>query len=137
MQGSVSVPVATVSHRDDHCEGNADDNLDTLKFFHLDPSNHLIVQRVVLAPPVIQSQSGSQGENSGTALTSFNPFKASHEHAALPDNRGESCRLTLENPLDIGELKPSQRLKGLRIFFSRDRIRGAAWSDSELYVGDP
>jgi hypothetical protein len=94
------------------------------------------VQRVVLVPAVIQSQSESQGDSSGKALASFNPFKAHQEHTAFPDNRGEACRLTLEDSLDIGELKPSQGLKGLRLFFTRDRIRGAAWSDSELYVGD-
>jgi hypothetical protein len=136
VQESVCVLVGTVSHQADHCGVNADDNLDTPKFFHLDPSNHLIVQRVVLVPTVIQSQSESQGDSSGMARASLNPFKASQEHNAFPGNRGEACRLTLEDSLDIGELKPSQRLKGLRLFFTRERIRGVAWSDSELYVGD-
>jgi hypothetical protein len=103
----------------------------------MDSSNHLIVQRVVLVPAVIQSQSESQGDSSGTALVSFNLFKASQEHTASPANCGKACRLALEDRLDIGELKLGQRLKGLRLFFTRDRIRGAAWSDSELYVGDP
>jgi hypothetical protein len=93
------------------------------------------VQRVFLVPAAIQSQPESQGESSSKALASFNPFKAPQEHTALPDNGGEACRLALEDPLDIGEVKPSQGLKGLRLFFTRDRIRGAAWSDSELYVG--
>lgn len=125
-----------MSHPDDHFRENTDDNLDAPKFFHVDSSNHLIVQRVVLVSAVIQPQSESQGDSSSTALAVFNPFKASHEHTALPDNRVETCRLTLEDPLDVGELKPSQRLKGLRLFFTKDRIRGISWSDSELYVGD-
>ena len=37
-----------VSHPDDRFRGNTDDNLDAPRFFHVDPSNHLIVQRVVL-----------------------------------------------------------------------------------------
>jgi hypothetical protein len=94
------------------------------------------VQRVVLVSTIIQSQSESQGDSGNTALAAFNPFKASSEHSAPPDNRGEICRLTLEDPLDIGELKPSQRLKGSRLLFTKDRIRGITWSDSELYVGD-
>jgi hypothetical protein len=136
VQESVSVPVGTVSHQDDHCRVNANDNLDTPKFFHVDPSNHLIVQRVVLVPAVIQSQSESQGDSSGTARATFHLFKASQEHTAFPGNRGDACRLTLEDPLDIGKLKPSEGLKGLRLFFTRDQIRGVAWSDSEFYVGD-
>ncbi|KAH9990289.1 hypothetical protein BJV77DRAFT_1013521 [Russula vinacea] len=106
---------------------------DTPKFFHVDPSNHLIVQRVVLVPAVIQSQSESQGDSSGTARATFHLFKASQEHTAFPGNRGDACRLTLEDPLDIGKLKPSEGLKGLRLFFTRDQIRGVAWSDSEFY----
>lgn len=102
----------------------------------MDSLNHLIVQRVVLVPAVIQSQSVSQGDSSSIALASFNPFKASQEHAASLENDGKACRLTLEDPLDIGELKPSQSLKGLRLFLTRDRIRGTAWSDSEVYVSD-
>jgi hypothetical protein len=128
--------VGTVSHSGDRFRGNTDDNLDTPKFFHVDSSNHLIVQRVVLVSAVIQPQSESQDDSGSTALAAFNPFKASPEHTASLDNRGETCRLTLEDPLDIGELKPSQRLKGSRLFFTKDRIRGIAWSDSELYVGD-
>ncbi len=129
-------PVGTVSHPDDHRRRNADDNLDAPKFFHVDSSNHLIVQRAVLVSAVIQPQSEPQDDSSSTALAALNPFKASPEHTAPPDNRGERCKLTLEDPLDIGELKPRQRLKGLRLFFTRDRIRGIAWSDSELFVGD-
>jgi hypothetical protein len=125
-----------VSHPDDRIRGNTDDNLDAPKFFHVDSSNHLIVQRVALVSAVIQPQSESQDDSGSTALAAFNPFKAYPEHTAPPDNRGETCRLTLEDPLDIGELRPSQRLKGSRLFFTKDRIRGIAWSDSELYVGD-
>lgn len=125
-----------MSHSDDRFRENTDDNLDAPKFFHVDPSNRLIVQRVVLVSAVIQPQSESQDDSGSTALAALNPFKASPEHTAPPDNRGETCRLTLQDPLDIGELKPSQRLKGLRLFFTKDRIRGIAWSDSELYVGD-
>lgn len=128
--------MGTVSHPDDRFRENTDDNLDAPKFFHVDPSNRLIVQRVVLVSAVIQPQSGSQDDSGSTALAALNPFKASPEHTAPPDNHGETCRLTLQDPLDIGELKPSQRLKGLRLFFTKDRIRGIAWSDSELYVGD-
>lgn len=105
---------------------------DAPKFFHVDSSNHLIVQRVVLVSAVIKPQSESQ-DDSGRALAAFNPFKASPEHTAPPDDREETCRLTLEDPLDIGELKPGQKLKGSRLFFTKDRIRGIAWSDSELY----
>ena len=125
-----------MSHSDDHFRANTDGNLDAPKFFHIDSSNHLIVQRVVLVSAVIQPESESQGDSNSTALAVFNPFKASHEHAAPPDNRVETCRLTLEEPLDVGELKPSQRLKGSRLFFTKDRIRGISWSDSELHVGD-
>jgi hypothetical protein len=126
-----------VSYLDDLFRVNTDDNLDTPKFFHVDPSNHLIVQRVVLVSAVIQPQSESQDDSGSTTLAVFNPFKPSAEHSAPSGNRGETCRLTLEDPLDIGELKPSQRLKGLRLFFTKEQIRGVAWSDSELYVGDP
>ena len=128
--------MGTVSHPDDRFRGNTDDNLDTPRFFHVDLSNHLIVQRVVIVSAVIQPQSESQDDSGSTPLAALNPFKASPEHSAPSDNRGEPCRLTLEDPLDIGELKPSQRLKGSRLFFTKDRIRGVAWSDSELYVGD-
>jgi hypothetical protein len=126
--------VGTVSHPDDPFVKNTDNNLDAPKFFHIDSSNHLIVQRVVLVSAVIQPQSDDSGS---TALAALNPFKApASEHIAHPDNRGETCRLTLEDQLDIGELKPSQKLKGSRVFFTKDRIRGITWSDSELYVGD-
>ena len=128
--------MGTVSHPVNHFRRNADDNLDTPKIFYVDPSNHLIVQRLVLVSAVIQPQSGSQDDSGSTALAVFNPFKVSPEHTVPPDNRGETCRLTLEGPLDIGELKPCQRLKGLRLFFTKDRIRGIAWSDSEIYVSD-
>ena len=128
--------MGTVSHPDDRLRENTNDNLDAPKFFHVNSSNHLIVQRVVLLSAVIQPQSESQDDSGSTALAAFNPFKASPEHTASHDNRGEICRLTLEDPLDIGELKPGQRLKGSRLFFTKDRIRGIAWSDSELYVGD-
>ena len=132
----VYAPVGTVSHQGHHCRVNADDDLDAPNFFHVDSSNHLIVQRAVLVSAVIPPQSELPDDSSSTALAALNPFKATPEHTAPPDNREESCRLTLEDPLDIGELKPSQRLKGLRLFFTKDRTRGIAWSDSELYVGD-
>jgi hypothetical protein len=125
-----------VSYPDNRFSGNADGSLDAPKFFHVDSSNHLIVQRVDLVSAVIQPQSDSQDDSGSTALAAFNPFKASSEHTVPPDNRRETCRLTLEDPLDIGELMPSQRLKGSRLFFTKDRIRGIVWSDSELYVGD-
>ena len=125
-----------MSHPDNRFRGYTDDSLDAPKFFYVDSSNHLIVQRVVLVSAVIQPQSDSQDDSSGTALAAFNPFKASPEHSVPPNNHRETCRLTLEDPLDIGELKPSQGLKGSRLFFTKNRIRGIAWSDSELYVGD-
>lgn len=128
--------MGTVSYLDYRFRGNTDESLDAPKFFHVDSSNHLIVQRVVLVSTVIQPQSESTNDSGSTALAAFNPFKASPEHTAPPDDRGETCRLTLEDPLDIGELKPSQRLKGSRLFFTKDRIRGITWSDSELFVGD-
>jgi len=113
------------------------DSLDAPKFFHVDSSNHLIVQRVVLVPVAIHLQSESPEDNGSTALASLNPFKASthsQDHGAFSDNRGEACRVSLDDPLDVGELKPNQRLKGVQLLFTRDWIRGAAWSDSELYV---
>jgi hypothetical protein len=121
--------------------GYVNDNPDAPKFFHVDSSNHLIVQRVTLAPAALQWQSESQspGDGGNTALASFNPFKVnthSQDHSATPDDRGEACRVSLDDLLDVGELKPNQRLKGLQLLFTKDRIRGTAWSDSELYVSD-
>ena len=104
----------------------------------MDSSNHLIVQRVVLVPAAIQLQSESpEDSGSSTALASLNPFKAnthSQDYGASPENRGEACRVSLDDPFDVGELKPNQRLKGLQLHSTRDWIRGVAWSDSELYV---
>lgn len=105
----------------------------------MDSSNHLIVERTVLIPAVIQLQSESPGDGGSLALASFNPFKPnthSQEHAASPENRGDGCRVTLEDRLDIGELKPNQGLKGVKLVITKDWIRGVAWSDSELYVSD-
>lgn len=119
--------------------GNTNESLDAPRFFHVDSSNHLIVQRMVLVPAVIQMQSESPEDTGSTALSSLNPFKAhshSQEHAVSPDSRGEACRILLEDLIDVGELKPNQILKGLQLFFTRDGIRGAAWFESELYVGD-
>lgn len=118
---------------------SVNDNIDSPKFFHVDSSNHLIVQRVDLLPAAIQLQQSQSREDSGsnTALASLNPFKAnthSQDHGASPENRGEACRVSLHDRFDIGELKPNQRLKGLQLHSTRDWIRGVAWSDSELYV---
>jgi hypothetical protein len=119
--------------------GNFNDNPDALRFFHVDTSNHLIMQRIVLLPVVIQPKSESPGDSGSMALAALNPFKAtanSQDHAASPDDRRESCRVVLEDLLDIGELKPNQRLQGIQVCFTRERIKGVAWSDSELYVSD-
>ncbi|KAI0246428.1 hypothetical protein BJV78DRAFT_1364863, partial [Lactifluus subvellereus] len=116
--------------------GFCTDGNDALRFFHVDTSNHLIVQRIVLLPAVIQLQSESPGDSGSMALAALNPFKAtanSQDHAASPDDRRESCRVVLEDLLDIGELKPNQKLQGIKVCFTRERIRGVAWSDSELY----
>ncbi|KAI9511385.1 hypothetical protein F5148DRAFT_1323298 [Russula earlei] len=94
----------------------AGDDAPTL--FYVDSSNHLIVQRVVLVPAAIQLPPEFRGDN---------------KRAASPDRRGEACRILLEDTFDVGELKPDQRLKGLQLLFIRDSIRGAAWSDCELY----
>ena len=123
----------------DHYRGkNINDNVDAPKFFHVDSSNHLIVQRVDLVPAAIQLRSESpEDSGSSTALASLNPFKAnthSQDHGASPENRGEACRVSLHDRLDVGELKPNQRLKGLQLHSTRDCIRGVAWFDAELYV---
>lgn len=139
VQESGFALVGTVSDQGNYRRGKkVNDNVDAPKFFHVNSSNHLIVQRVVLAPAAIQLQSESpeDGGNS-TALASLNPFKAntqSQDHGASPENRGEACRVSLDDPLNVGELKPNQRLKGLQLHSTRDLIRGIAWSDSELYV---
>jgi hypothetical protein len=102
-------------------------------------SNHLIVQRVVLVPAVIQLQSESPGDRGNMALASLNPFKAtvhSQDHAANPDDGRESCRILLQDLLDIGELKLNERLQGIQVCFTTERIRGVVWSESELYVSD-
>jgi hypothetical protein len=122
--------------------GNVNDNPDAPKFFHVDSSNHLIVQRVVLVPATIQlkSESRSPGDSDSTALASLNPFKAnpqSQDRGVSSDDRGETRRILLDDALDVGELKPNQRLKGLQLLFTRECVRGAAWSDSELYVSAP
>ena len=122
--------------------GYVKDNSDAPKFFHVDSSNHLIVQRVVLVPAIIQLQSESQspGDSGSTALASLNLFKAnspSQDRGAPPDDRGETRRILLDDPLDVGELKLNQRLKGLQLLFTKEWVRGAAWSDSELYVSNP
>lgn len=122
--------------------GYVNDDPDAPKFFHVDSSNHLLVQRVVLVPATIQLQSESQspGDSGSTALASLNPFKAnphSQDPGASPDDRGETRRILLDDPLDVGELKPNQRLKGLQLLFAKEYVRGAAWSDSELYVSNP
>ena len=121
--------------------GYVNDYLDAPKFFHVDSSNHLIVQRIVLVPATIQLQSESQspGDSDSTALASLNPFKAnshSQDRGASPDDRGETRRILLDDALDVGELKPNQRLKGLQLLLTRECVRGAAWSDSELYVSN-
>ena len=139
VQESAFAPVGTVSDQGDHHQGkNVNDDVDALKFFHVDLSNHLIVQRVDLVPASIQLQSERPEDGgSSTALASLNPFKAnahSQDYGAIPENRGEACRVSLDDRLDVGELKPNQRLKGLQLHSTRDWIRGVAWSDSELYV---
>jgi hypothetical protein len=123
-------------------ENMSNDYPDAPKFFHVDSSNHLIVQRVVLVPAAIQFQSESQtpGDSSSTALALLNPFKAnthSQDRSAPPDDRGEARRVALDDPLDVGELKLNQRLKGLQLVFTREWVRGAVWSNSELYVSAP
>lgn len=104
----------------------------------MNTSNHLIVQRVVLVPAVIRLQSESPGDRSNTTLASLNPFKANvhQEQAPNPNDGKESCRILLEDVLDIGELKLDQKLQGIQVCFTRERIRGVVWSDSELYVSD-
>ncbi|KAI0298119.1 hypothetical protein B0F90DRAFT_1818820 [Multifurca ochricompacta] len=119
--------------------GLCTDGDDALKFFHVDTSNHLVVQRIVLVPVAIELQSESPGDNGTLALASLNPFKGNthtQEHTTSPDDRREGCRILLEDPLDVGELKLDQRLKGIQLRFTSERIRGVVWSDAELYVSD-
>ena len=119
--------------------GITKDSLGALRFFHVNVSNHFIVQRIVLVPTVIQLPSEPPDNSGSVALASLNPFKAtahSQAHAAPPDDRRESCRILLQDLLDIGELKLVQRLQGLQVCIAKERVRGIAWSDSELYVSD-
>lgn len=105
----------------------------------MDTSNHLIVQRVVLVPAVIRLQSESPVDSGNMALASLNPFKAtahSQDHATSPDDCGENCRILLEDLLDVGELKLDQSLQGIRVCFTKERIRGLAWSGTALHVSD-
>jgi hypothetical protein len=115
------------------------DRPDALRLFQLNTSKHLIVQRVVLVPAVIQLQSESPSDRGNMALASLNPFKAtaySQDHAVNSDDGRKSCRILLEDLLDIGELKLNQSLQGIQVCFTRERIRGILWSESELYVSD-
>ncbi|KAH9040230.1 hypothetical protein EDB84DRAFT_1587571 [Lactarius hengduanensis] len=116
--------------------GFCTDEHDVLKVFHVDTSNHLIVQRIVLVPAAIQLD--SPDDNSSVGLATFNPFKTggaqSQGRPASLDERREGCRILLEDFLDVGELKLDQRLRGIQLHSMRDCIRGAAWSDSELYA---
>ncbi|KAI9442968.1 hypothetical protein H4582DRAFT_1921610 [Lactarius indigo] len=118
--------------------GFCTDENDALKIFHVDTSNHLILQRIVLVPATIQLESDSPDDNGSVGLAAFNPFKTGGAHPqgrpASLDERREGCRILLEDFLDIGELKLDQRLKGIQLRSTRDCIRGAAWSDSELYA---
>jgi hypothetical protein len=119
-------------------EGGSNECPDTLKVFHVDKSNHLIVQRIVLVPAAIQLGSASPDDTSGAGSTTFNPFKTGSappqgRPASVGDHK-EDCRILLEDFLDAGELKLDQRLRGIQLRSSRGCIRGAAWSDSELYV---
>jgi hypothetical protein len=121
-------------------EGGANESPDVLKVFHVDPSNHLIVQRIVLVPAAIGLGSESPGDNSSVGLATFNPFKTggaqSQGRPESLNDRREDCRILLEDFLDAGELKLEQRLKGIQLRSTRECVRGAAWSDSELYVRD-
>jgi len=121
-------------------EGGANESPDALRVFHVDTSNHLIVQRIVLVPAAIQLGSGSPDDNSSVGLATFNPFKTgsaqSQGRPASLDDRREGCRVLLEDFHDAGELKLDQRLRGIQLRSTRECIRGAAWSDSELYVRD-
>ncbi len=105
---------------------------------HVNMSNHLIVQRVILVPAAIQLRSESSDDNSSVGLATFNPFKSgsgqTQGHPTSFDNRREACRILLEDFLDAGELKFDQQLRGIQLRFSKECIRGAAWCDSELYV---
>ncbi|KAH8982187.1 hypothetical protein EDB86DRAFT_2812394 [Lactarius hatsudake] len=116
--------------------GFCTDEHDVLKVFHVDTSNHLIVQRIVLVPAAIQLD--SPDNNSSVGLATFNPFKTggapSQGRPASLDERREGCRILLEDFLDVGELKLDQRLRGFQLRAMRDCIRGVAWSDSELYA---
>lgn len=94
----------------------------------------------MLVPVAIQLGSDSPDDNSGAGLTTFNPFKTGSAppqgRPASADDRREGCRILLEDFLDAGELKLDQRLRGIQLRSTRESIRGAAWSDSELYVRD-
>lgn len=114
------------------------DGNDALKVFHVDTSNHLIVQRIVLVPAAIRLGSESPNDNSGVGLATFNPFKTGSappqgRPASLDDRRG-GCRILLEDYLDAGELKLDQMLSGIQLRSTRECVRGVVWSDSELYA---
>ena len=95
----------------------------------------------MLVPAAIQLGSESPEDHSSIGLATFNPFKTgsapSQGHPASPDDHIEGCRILLEDFLDAGELKLDQRLRGIQLRSTRECIRGAAWSDSELYVRQP
>ncbi|KAF8260917.1 hypothetical protein EI94DRAFT_1747183 [Lactarius quietus] len=118
--------------------GFCTDGNDTPIVFHIDTSNHLIVQRIVLVPAAVQLGSKSPDDNSVVGLATFNPFKhgsaPSQGHPPSLHDRREGCRILLEDFLDAGELKLNQRLRGIQLCSTRECIRGAVWSDSELYV---
>ena len=118
----------------------ANDLADTVKVFYVDTSNHLIIQRIVLVPTAIQLGSDSPDDSSGAVSTTFNPFKTGSAppqgRPASVHDRREGCRILLEDLLDTGELKLEQRLRGVHLRSTRESMRGAVWSDSELYVRD-
>ncbi|KAI0265617.1 hypothetical protein BC834DRAFT_824867 [Gloeopeniophorella convolvens] len=114
------------------------DGDDSLNFFYVDLSNHLILQRVVLVPTVIQSEPDfPEDSSSNGALASLNPFKTGHghsqEHLAPSEDRKGSGRILLEDLVDVGELKLDHVLRGVQVRSAKERIRGAVWSDSDLY----
>ena len=119
-------------------KGGANDFADTLKVFYVDTSNHLIVQRIVLVPVTVQLGSDSPDDSSSAVLSTLNPFKTGSAppqgRPASVRDRKEGCRILLEDLLDAGELKLEQRLRGVQLRSTRESMRGAAWSDSELYV---
>ncbi|KAI0060412.1 WD40 repeat-like protein [Artomyces pyxidatus] len=112
---------------------------DSVHFYHLDPSHHLITQRLIVKPRAVVSEETDSEEKSSTHLSipSFNPFKAGHlrskDHLLAPEDEDPGDKVELDVANDRGELPCRTGLRGLCIVAtSTGQLRGLAWSDKEL-----